>query len=95
MAASIIDGKAIAHEMQNEMKTEVLALSQKGVTPRLEVVLVGENPASQVYVRSKARACDRIGVLSNTHRLPAETTQEELLSRDPVLEAALNLLRKP
>lgn len=79
MAAKIIDGKAIAQEMQEEMKSEVAELAAKGVTPRLEVVLVGENPASQVYVRNKGRACDRIGVASETHNLPAETSDEELL----------------
>ena len=77
MAASLIDGKAIANEMQNEMKTEVEDLSQKGVTPRLDVVLVGDDPASHVYVRNKERACERAGVISHTHRLPAETKQED------------------
>ncbi|MFC1607599.1 bifunctional methylenetetrahydrofolate dehydrogenase/methenyltetrahydrofolate cyclohydrolase FolD [Candidatus Latescibacterota bacterium] len=79
MAAKIIDGKAIAQQMQDEMKSEVDELISKGVTPRLDVVLVGEDPASQVYVRNKGRACDRLGMSSDTHRLPAETTQDELL----------------
>ena len=79
MAAKIIDGKAIAQQMQDEMKSDVDELISKGVTPRLDVVLVGEDPASQVYVRNKGRACDRLGMSSDTHRLPAETTQDELL----------------
>ena len=79
MAATIIDGKAIAQEMQNEMKGEVEKLAEKGVTPRLDVILVGENPASQVYVRNKGRACDRIEIISETHRLPEDTSQEEIL----------------
>ena len=79
MAAKIIDGKAIALQMQDEMKSDVEELVAKGVTPRLDVVLVGEDPASQVYVRNKGLACERIGIASDTHRLPAETTQEDLL----------------
>jgi methylenetetrahydrofolate dehydrogenase (NADP+)/methenyltetrahydrofolate cyclohydrolase len=80
MAAQKIDGKAIAQQMQDEMKSEVEKLTAQGVTPRLDVVLVGEDPASQVYVRNKGRACERIGIASDTHRLPAETSQDELLT---------------
>jgi len=79
MAANIISGKAIAEEMQNEMKGEVEKLAAQGVVPRLEVILVGEDPASHVYVRNKERACDRLGMISDTRRLPASTSQEEIL----------------
>jgi len=79
VAAKLIDGKAIAEEMRNEMKAEVEKLAAQGTIPRLEVVLVGEDPASQVYVRNKARACEKVGIASETHRLPADTPEEELL----------------
>ena len=101
MAAKIIDGKAIALQMQDEMKSDVEELVAKGVTPRLDVVLVGEDPASQVYVRNKGLACERIGIASDTHRLPAETTQEELLklidsfNNDPKVHGILVQLPLP
>jgi len=79
VAAKLIDGKAIAEEMRSEMKAEVERLVARGTTPRLEVVIVGEDPASQVYVRNKARACEKVGIASETHRLPADTPEEELL----------------
>ena len=100
--ASIIDGKAIARQMQDEMKTNVDELVRKGVTPRLEVVLVGDDPASHVYVRNKERACEKVGVETSTHRLPAaETTQEQLLglidsfNRDPKIHGILVQLPLP
>lgn len=78
--AHIIDGKKIAAEMQEEMKAEVAELKARGVTPGLSVVLVGDDPASHLYVRNKERACERIGIYSDMHRLPASTTGTELLS---------------
>lgn len=100
--ASIIDGKAIAQKMQDEMKAIVDELVKKGVTPRLEVVLVGDDPASHVYVRNKERACEHVGVETNTHRLPAaETTREQLLglidsfNRDPKIHGILVQLPLP
>jgi len=101
MSATIIDGKAIAKEMQNEMKDEVDKLVKMGVTPCLEVILVGENPASQVYVRNKERACERAGILSETRRLGAETSEEEILSlidgfnKDPKIHGILVQLPLP
>jgi len=81
MAAKIIDGKAIAQEMRGEIRAEVERLkSEHGVTPGLAVVLVGENPASKVYVRSKGKACVDVGVLSVERKMPAETTQDELMA---------------
>lgn len=78
--AKIIDGKAVAEEMREEMKTQVEELKEKyGLTPGLAVVLVGEDPASQVYVRNKARACDKLGVFSEEYRLPADYQEEKLL----------------
>ncbi len=78
--AKIIDGKAIAEQMRAEMKTQVEELKGKyGLTPGLAVILVGEDPASQVYVRNKTRACDKLGIYSEEYRLPADCLQEKLL----------------
>jgi len=78
--ARIIDGKAIAAEMQEEMKKTVEDMSEKGVVPGLAAILLGDDPASHTYVRSKERACDRLGLYSDVHRLPAETPEQDLIS---------------
>lgn len=78
--AEIIDGKAIAAKVREEVAQEVKALQAQGVTPGLAVVLVGNDAASQVYVRSKEKACAQVGINSVVHRLPEETTQTELLA---------------
>jgi len=78
--AKIIDGKAIAEDMRADLANEIEALTKAGVTPGLAVVLVGEDPASQVYVRMKGKACEKIGIFSETIRLPAETSEAELLA---------------
>lgn len=80
MTAKIIDGKQISAEMRNEMIAEVAALKEKGITPGLAVVLVGEDPASKVYVGSKEKACIQLGMYSEVHRLPKQTTEQELLA---------------
>ncbi|MDH3569923.1 MAG: bifunctional 5,10-methylene-tetrahydrofolate dehydrogenase/5,10-methylene-tetrahydrofolate cyclohydrolase, partial [Gemmatimonadota bacterium] len=80
MPGNIIDGKAIAEAMRAELAPRVKKLKQQGVTPGLSVVLVGENPASQVYVRMKGRACEEAGMRSDTITMPAETTEAELAS---------------
>jgi methylenetetrahydrofolate dehydrogenase (NADP+)/methenyltetrahydrofolate cyclohydrolase len=77
--AKIIDGKAIAAEIREELRAEVAALNAQGAQPGLAVVLVGEDPASQVYVRNKQRACEEIGIASFGHTLSAETTEAHLL----------------
>jgi methylenetetrahydrofolate dehydrogenase (NADP+)/methenyltetrahydrofolate cyclohydrolase len=75
----IIDGKGIALEIRGEIAKEVEQLKQdRGFVPGLGVVLVGDNPASQVYVRMKEKACEQAGIYSEEHRLSAETTQEDL-----------------
>ena len=79
MSAVIIDGKAVAAEIKAELSEEVGKLVQKGVVPGLTVVLVGEDPASQVYVRNKARECETLGMRSEVIRLPHSTSQQELL----------------
>ena len=77
--AAIIDGKAVSARLRQEMKGGVAALQAKGIAPGLAVVLVGENPASQVYVRNKIKACEELGIRSQDYRLPEDTTQEALL----------------
>ncbi len=80
MTAEILDGKAIAKKIRDELAIEVAEFIQNnGKAPKLAAVLVGEDPASQVYVRSKERACEKAGIESEVHRLPEATTQEELL----------------
>jgi methylenetetrahydrofolate dehydrogenase (NADP+)/methenyltetrahydrofolate cyclohydrolase len=85
--AKIIDGKAVAAKVRQEVAQAVSVLKDKGVVPCLNVVLVGEDPASQVYVRMKGKACDEVGIRGVTHRLPAETTEEELLDLLKMLNA--------
>jgi methylenetetrahydrofolate dehydrogenase (NADP+)/methenyltetrahydrofolate cyclohydrolase len=81
MSAEIIDGKAVAQQMRAEIKAEAAQLRETtGVTPGLAVVLVGDNPASRSYVTAKEKACEEAGFRSFDYRLPAETTQEELLA---------------
>ncbi len=80
MSAQIIDGKAIAAEIRQEIKTtvsEMLSLGRR--PPGLAVVLVGEDPASQVYVRNKERSCEEVGFLSELHRLPTDVSERALL----------------
>lgn len=78
--SKLIDGKALAAQVKAEAAAQAAALKAKGVQPCLAVVLVGEDPASQVYVRGKVKDCAECGILSREHRLPAETTQAELLA---------------
>jgi methylenetetrahydrofolate dehydrogenase (NADP+) / methenyltetrahydrofolate cyclohydrolase len=81
MSATIIDGKAIAAKLREQLATEVAAFTDRsGITPHLAAVLVGEDPASAVYVRNKQRACEKASIRSTLHRLGVETTQEELLT---------------
>jgi methylenetetrahydrofolate dehydrogenase (NADP+)/methenyltetrahydrofolate cyclohydrolase len=80
MAAKIIDGNKIAETIRGELSKEIEKLKEEhGITPGLATVLVGENPASEVYVRMKNRAAHEIGIYSEQHNLPAETREEELL----------------
>ncbi|GAA3405452.1 bifunctional methylenetetrahydrofolate dehydrogenase/methenyltetrahydrofolate cyclohydrolase FolD [Paenibacillus hodogayensis] len=79
MTQHIIDGKQLVSDIRGKLKEEIDALAAEGFRPGLAVVLVGEDPASAVYVRNKAKACEQVGIYSEVHRLPAETTQAELL----------------
>ena len=79
MSAQIIDGKAISQNIKDELKEKTALLKEKGIEVTLAVILVGEDPASQVYVRNKKKSCEYIGYKSLSYELPADTTQEELL----------------
>lgn len=87
MSAQILDGKALAAEIRSEVKTQVAALAEKGVSTALAVILVGDDSASQVYVRNKITACADTGIRSLEFRMPAETTQQQLLAKIAELNA--------
>ena len=79
--AQLIDGKQIAGEIRQELAKEIASFKEKSSkVPGLAVVLVGDDPASQVYVSMKGKACNEVGIYSEEHRLPANTSQEELLN---------------
>ncbi len=80
MTAQIIDGKALAARIRQDLAQRVEALAARGHRPGLAVILVGENPASLVYVRNKIRACEEVGIENIELRLPADTTEEKLLA---------------
>ena len=79
MSAIIIDGKKVAEGIQTELSAETAALKERGVFPRLEVILVGDNPSSKAYVGMKQKSCEKVGIRSTTTHLPKETTEHELL----------------
>lgn len=102
MTARMLDGKALAQQLQAELRGEVAAFIQRtGITPGLDVVLVGENPASEVYVRNKHTATEKAGMRGALHKLPASTSKEELLAvverlnRDPAVHGILVQLPLP
>ena len=76
---SLIDGKAISTMIKEELREKVTALKEQGIVPCLAVILVGEDPASTVYVNNKKKACEFIGIRSLSYELPENTTQEELM----------------
>ncbi|MDF2685694.1 MAG: Methylenetetrahydrofolate dehydrogenase [Clostridia bacterium] len=75
----IINGKAVAERIRSEIKQSVEALKQKGIIPGLAVIIVGDDPASKVYVKNKKKACEEVGMYSEEYALPENTTEEELL----------------
>lgn len=101
MTAQIIDGKQVAADMRAELKAEVAKLEEQNIVPGLAVVLVGEDPASKSYVTAKEKACGEIGIYSDDNRLPAETTEEDLLvlvdklNKDPKINGILVQLPLP
>ena len=92
MTAQLLDGRELARQLQDEIQEEVAAfVRQAGVTPGLAAVLVGEDPASEVYVRNKQKACERVGIASTLHRLPATTTTDTLLELVSRLNQSANV----
>jgi len=88
MDEKILDGKQVAAAVKQKVQNGVAFLRQHGVTPKLTVILVGDDPASQVYVRSKERTCQRLGIESQTIRLDAQTSEQTLLQHIRALNAA-------
>jgi methylenetetrahydrofolate dehydrogenase (NADP+)/methenyltetrahydrofolate cyclohydrolase len=101
MTARILDGTAIAGQIRREVGLEAASLAAKGIKPGLAVVLVGDDPASQLYVRSKGKACEEAGMHSETIRLPATASEAELLhvvdrlNTDPAIHGFLVQLPLP
>ncbi len=101
MAAQIIDGKQIAQEIKEELKTEIVALSSKGVQPGLATVLVGQDPASATYVRMKEKMCEELGIYTKSHKLESHVLENELidlivtLENDPKIHGILVQLPLP
>lgn len=101
MTAKIIDGNAVAKHVRSQWQGRVNALKARGVVPGLAVVIVGDNPASKVYVRNKVRACTDVGLRSETHELPANASQTDVvrriraLNKDPAVHGILVQLPLP
>ncbi len=87
MTAQLIDGNALSRQLRADVSARVTALKAKGITPGLAVILVGENPASQVYVRNKVKACEDTGMHSVLERWPATLSEAELLARVDALNS--------
>ena len=101
MAAEILDGKKMSESLRKEIAERVARLKEQGVTPGLAVILVGNDPASEIYVRNKGNGCAETGMYSRTVTMPEETTQEELenaisaLNEDPAIHGILVQLPLP
>ncbi len=101
MSAILMDGKALAAKVYEELGARVEALKAAGVTPGLAVILAGDDPASAIYVRNKARACEKVGISSRVIRLPGDISEEQLIeevekvNRDPSVHALLVQLPLP
>ena len=101
MTAHIIDGNALAQHWREQVARDCLALQARGVKPGLAVLLVGDNPASQVYVRNKVKACEQAGLHSVLEQLPADLSESDLLARvdalnrDPLIHGILVQLPLP
>jgi methylenetetrahydrofolate dehydrogenase (NADP+)/methenyltetrahydrofolate cyclohydrolase len=101
VTATLIDGVAVSKALRAEWKQRVALLKEKGVTPGLAVILVGDNPASQVYVRNKVKACGEVGLHSELHQFPATVSEQAVLekiaalNRDPAIHGILVQLPLP
>ena len=91
MTTQIIDGKAVAQRIRAQVKEEVAQLAAHGIVPGLAVVIVGDDPASKTYVRNKKKACAEVGIYSEEHALPGDTTQAELLALVDQLNARADI----
>ena len=91
MTATIIDGKAIAQKVRTEWKTRTAQLRERGVVPGLAVIVVGDNPASNVYVRHKTHACADVGIHSEVHSYPANAPEATILAKIAELNAAQHI----
>lgn len=89
--STVVDGRAIAAQIQSELAVRVADLKGRGVVPGLAFVRVGEDPASKVYVGRKEKACAELGIISETHVLPAETSEADLLALIAKLNSAAHL----
>ena len=87
MSAKLIDGKSLAATVRAALKDKVASLAARGVRPGLAAILVGDDPASQVYVRNKTRACEETGIRSERHNLPADVPEKTLLEKIRALNA--------
>ena len=87
MSAQLLDGKLMSDALRGEIAQRVVRLQEKGIHPGLAVILVGEDPASQIYVRNKGVGCEQVGIHSLTIRMPAKTTQEALENQIRALNA--------
>ncbi|WP_299547297.1 bifunctional methylenetetrahydrofolate dehydrogenase/methenyltetrahydrofolate cyclohydrolase FolD [uncultured Helicobacter sp.] len=87
----ILDGKALAQDIENTIQQEVQSLNKNGITPGLAVILVGNDPASQSYVNMKAKACKRTGIYSITHEMPENIQQDSLLQTIAMLNQNPNI----
>jgi len=101
MTARIIDGKQVAADIRTELRDEVVRLKERGIVPGLGVILVGDDPASESYVTGKERACAEMGLFSDDNRLPAQTSQVDLMrlvarmNKDPKINGILVQLPLP
>lgn len=101
MSAKIIDGKQVAKDIRAELKAEIEELKTKNIVPGLGVILVGEDPASKSYVTGKEKACEKLGIFSDNHHVPANISQDELIAmvqkmnEDPKIHGILVQLPLP
>ncbi|MDB5808732.1 MAG: methenyltetrahydrofolate cyclohydrolase [Betaproteobacteria bacterium] len=101
MTAKIIDGNAVARHVRGEWKKRVEALKVRGITPGLSVIIIGNNPASRVYVRNKVKACAEVGLHSEVHEFPVDAGEQvileriEELNRNPAIHGILVQLPMP
>lgn len=101
MTAAILDGKTMSAKLRGEIAERVTALKARGITPGLAVILVGNDPASEIYVRNKGKGCEEVGIYSRTLQMPETATQQELeaeidrLNADPAIHGILVQLPLP